>query len=104
VSTPNDVDLSQPRPPLTELLGVRDFRKKPLVVQAVRFENEQMGSLLAEWCGGTNDAAPDLVEIPTLEGIMEVQLGDWIVRGIAGEFYPVQADIFDATFDLVWPT
>jgi hypothetical protein len=39
--------------------------------------------------------------IPTLEGLMLGVEGDWIIRGVKGEFYPCKADIFEATYDEV---
>lgn len=41
------------------------------------------------------------VEIKTLEGTMRGDVGDWIIRGIKGEFYPCKHDIFIATYDAV---
>lgn len=43
----------------------------------------------------------DRVLIDTLEGTMEAKAGDWIVRGIKGELYPVKKDIFEATYERV---
>lgn len=39
--------------------------------------------------------------IQTLEGVMEVKPTDWVIRGVAGEFYPCRADIFDKTYEEV---
>lgn len=39
--------------------------------------------------------------IPTLEGEMRADLGDWIICGVKGEFYPCKPDIFDATYEPV---
>jgi hypothetical protein len=41
------------------------------------------------------------IRIRTLEGVMTVSNGDWIVRGIRGEFYPVKPDIFAQTYEAV---
>ena len=41
------------------------------------------------------------MRIETLEGEMTANLGDWVVKGVKGEFYPIKADIFEATFELV---
>lgn len=96
------------------------FRKKPVIIDATRFPVEVPDSLnadynrafvdLANWCGG---ACVDLttvegkfaprIRIITLEGIMEAQPGDWIIKGVKGEFYPCKPDIFDATYDPVLP-
>jgi hypothetical protein len=39
--------------------------------------------------------------IPTLEGTMRCEIGDWIIKGVAGEFYPCKPDIFAATYEEV---
>jgi hypothetical protein len=43
----------------------------------------------------------EYVQIKTLEGIMIGVVGDWIIKGVKGEFYPCKPDIFEATYDLV---
>lgn len=81
------------------------YRKKPVVVEAHRvtvFNLEQ----ISEWCGGsvvrgTADARHRLIAIRTLEGVMEAAVGDYVIRGIKGEFYPCKPDIFEATYDEV---
>ncbi|ACU35596.1 hypothetical protein [Actinosynnema mirum] len=79
---------------------VQTFRKRPVTIEAVRFESAQDGSRIAEWCGGTNEVAPDQIQITTPEGVMCAGLGDWVIRGVAGEFYPCKHSIFEATYDL----
>ena len=39
--------------------------------------------------------------ISTLEGDMQADYGDWIIKGIAGEFYPCKPDIFEQTYEEV---
>jgi len=80
------------------------YRKKPVVVDAFR-----VGSVpykkLAEWCGGTplrGESNRILgIVIPTLEGDMRANDGDYIIRGVQGEFYPCKPEIFDATYEPV---
>lgn len=85
------------------------FRKKPVVIEAVRFDHTN-GVFVAGWCGGRWDveAKPSdptdvaqWITIPTLEGLMRADVGDWIIRGVAGEFYPCRSDIFEATYERV---
>lgn len=53
-----------------------------------------------KWCGGRAvDFGPYAAVIPTLESEMFVQDGDWIIRGVKGEFYPCRADIFEMTYE-----
>jgi len=75
------------------------FRKKPVVIEARLFESIGDGSLIAQWCGGSNEASPEHVDIATLEGTMRADLGDWIIKGVQGEFYPCKPDIFAATYE-----
>jgi hypothetical protein len=80
------------------------FRKKPVVIDAVQFThpNKNDGEMLAhlEGCIGWH-ATSDGIVIPTLEGDHLASPGDWIIRGIKGEYYPCKPDIFDATYEPV---
>lgn len=42
---------------------------------------------------------PEGISVKTLEGVMTASVGDWIIRGVQGEFYPCKPDIFDATYE-----
>ncbi len=80
------------------------FRKKPIVIEAKRV-GAPAYKALAEWCGGMIiyglNRKPDGIGIETLEGTMEASRGDWIIRGIKGEFYPCKPDIFAETYEAV---
>lgn len=79
------------------------FRKKPVVIDAVLWDGtEEVGRKLRAWSdhrvrhhGGTS------IFIETLEGSMEAKIGDWIIRGVKGEFYPVKDEIFRQTYEAV---
>lgn len=80
------------------------FIKKMVTVEARRFEtNNEPDDLnmnaLCEWIGGAAHHDGTSIYIKTLEGEMRADVGDWIIRGVAGEFYPCKSDIFDATYD-----
>lgn len=83
------------------------FRKKPVVVDAVRFDGTPGGAvaLFEEFDvpGAKVVPAHDLqtgwLTIPTLEGVMRADAGDYVIRGVKGEFYPCKPDIFEATYD-----
>ncbi len=79
------------------------FRKKPVVIEAVQYRGERenfnevrdfVDSRLA-----LNHLGNGKLGIPTLEGIIEASPGDWIIRGVKGEFYPCKPDIFAATYE-----
>jgi hypothetical protein len=81
------------------------FRKKPVVIEAVRFDGTN-AQAVAEWVGEEQDGWTygdrcDYYEIETLEGTMTASPGDWIIRGVQGEFYPCKPDIFADTYEAV---
>jgi len=80
------------------------YRKRPVVIDAepyCRFGTTplQMEALCdgstCTWSGKKMKAP----HIHTLEGAMKVSEGDFIVRGVRGEFYPVKPDIFEQTYE-----
>lgn len=79
------------------------YRKKPVIIEARQFTTDVDGAV-ESWCGGyinsDVDGVPVLV-IDTLEGLMTARIGDWIIKGVAGEFYPCKPDIFKATYEPV---
>jgi hypothetical protein len=78
------------------------FRKKPVVIEAIQFIPTDTVNLLAflEGCAGWHIDGLDIV-IPTLEGDHHALPGDWIIRGVKGEYYPCKPDIFAMTYDAV---
>ena len=78
------------------------YRKKPVVVEAVVWngENQQEVFNFMGWKGVTWDALNGLV-IETLEGNHYASIMDYIIKGVAGEFYPCKPDIFNATYEKV---
>lgn len=80
------------------------YRKKPVVIEAFELTTENFNTVL-EWCGGeafTPDRLKDVaIDIKTLEGVMRANLGDYIIKGVQGEFYPCKPDIFKATYEFV---
>lgn len=79
------------------------FRKKPVVIEARELTHASHAEVAA-WCGGKTWSRPPMravtgITIPTLEGDMNADYGDWIIRGIKGEFYPCKPDIFAATYE-----
>lgn len=82
------------------------YTKKPVTIEARQFLPDTAVSV-ADWCYGDlvndDDAAQDdvplYIAISTLEGVMEAKLGDYIIKGVNGEFYPCKPDIFDKTYE-----
>ena len=80
------------------------YRKKPVVIEAVRW----LGNNHAEICEFFGDDFEPLeirgnegVYITTLEGVLRASVGDYIIKGVNGEFYPCKPDIFAKTYEPV---
>ena len=108
---------------ITESKPMTKFRKKPVVIEAVQFVEISRTKRKFGESVEYNDAdianfmrcaqlhmptAPSdkpegrtYLEIPTLEGVMQANVGDWIIKGVNGEFYPCKPDIFAKTYDAV---
>jgi len=82
------------------------FRKKPIVIEAKKWlGGTTSASEIEEWTRGSGreivwDGRTKL-SVPTEEGIMTANIGDWIIRGVKDEVYPCKPDIFKATYELV---
>lgn len=76
------------------------YRKKPVVIEAVQWTGKNLNDLLL-WAKRDIgvDLSTDQLKIKTLEGVMTADLGDWIIRGVKGEYYPCKPDIFEATYE-----
>lgn len=85
------------------------FRKKPVEIEAMQLpaqadaSTDAMWVQIAAWCGGRMvcDALGFCILIDTLEGQMRADQGDWVIKGVKGEFYPCKPDIFAATYEPV---
>ena len=92
---------------------MKSFRKKPVVVQAVQFvDSTEAIELIMNWIPKQSryllTPATENIEgrkrrlfILTLEGEMEVSMGDWVIKGVEGEFYPCKPSVFEKTYDVV---
>ncbi len=87
------------------------YRKKPLVVEALRFDGDFIYSdgtpYSPQWVMDALDSGGMFFEgqgelyIKTLEGTQHVSCGDYIIQGVKGELYPCKPDIFEATYEAV---
>jgi hypothetical protein len=83
------------------------FRKKPIIIEAMQTDGTvKTANTIREW---SNDQLRDhwcgkgqvAFSVQTLEGLMLASPGDWIIRGVRGEYYPCKPEIFAATYDPV---
>lgn len=78
---------------------VKQFRKRPLVVEAIRWDGSNEDELQAFMGGYLKRVIEDMLFICTLEGIMCAFVGDYIIKGVKGEFYSCKPDIFAETYE-----
>lgn len=94
---------------------IRQYRKKPVVIQALQWTGEDHREMF-EFLGGPTDeylsaSGPNFyidhtqieggLVIKTLEGQHLASIGDFIIKGVQGEFYPCKPDIFEKTYEEV---
>lgn len=84
------------------------YRKKPVIIEAIQFEDNSDRIIeIHEFMGGDTirvnyeDKVNPYLKIETLEGIMKASVGDYIIKGVNGEFYPCKPDIFEKTYERV---
>lgn len=84
------------------------FRKKPVIIEAMQFDGTNASATeIRKWVTenkglmSASGIAHGVLYIATLEGEMKISEGDWVIRGVAGEFYPCKPDIFTATYEPV---
>jgi hypothetical protein len=78
----------------------KQYKKKPITISALQFDGENLEDIRA-FCTPQPIRTDILntVVIPTREGDMVAGMGDYIIRGVKGEFYPCKPDIFAATYE-----
>lgn len=95
---------------------VNKYVKKPVVIEACLYDgtNKSLTDMLLTWGDSfvkaswivasghpNNTVRLDKLVIRTLEGDHTVSVGDMVIKGISGEFYPCKPDIFEKTYDAV---
>jgi hypothetical protein len=89
-------------------MQVQHYRKKPIVIEAMQLNFDNLEEF-EPWMDDQMDASGQwndgtvYIEIRTLEGVMTATQGDYIIKGVKGEFYPCKPDIFEATYEKVEP-
>lgn len=93
---------------------VQQFRKKPVVISAVQYDGSNEKEII-DFTGGAakyklavgssadgegGKQSYESFTIPTLEGNMQIAEGDFVIKGVKGEFYPCKSDIFEQTYEL----
>ena len=89
---------------------LKKYRKKPVEIEAIQLHMFNIDSLIEQMRRDGYEvesfSQPPMraisgLKIKTLEGTMQANFGDWIIKGVQGEYYPCKPDIFEKTYDLV---
>lgn len=83
---------------------IKKYRKRPVEVEAIQFDGwnwrEVHQFMNDEPLWFTQDFRKyEYILIRTLEGVMKASVGDYIIKGVHGEFYPCKPDIFRETYE-----
>jgi hypothetical protein len=93
---------------------VQKFKGKPVEIEAIQYTGKN-DFQIANWSNDSlypspvlepseNNQSGSYLQIKTSEGVMTAIVGDWIIKGVKGEFYPCKNDVFLMTYDVVIPT
>jgi len=83
------------------------FKKKPVIIDAIQWTGDNVPEIL-DFVGHSDIRMTNYTKegvevcdlyVNTLEGTMHAREGDWIIKGVHGEFYPCKPDIFEETYD-----
>ncbi len=80
---------------------IKKYRKKPVVIEAIQYDGANVQEII-EFTGGQASkpgGKSDHLIIPTSEGDMQATTGDFVIKGVKGEFYPCKPDIFSLTYE-----
>ena len=93
---------------------INKYKTRPCEIEAVQWDGtnvleiEQFAGQSVQWChdcvmryGDQNPYAGYMLYIRTLEGVMRADVGDYIIRGLKGEYYPCKPDVFNKKYEIV---
>ena len=78
------------------------YRKRPVEIEAIQWKGDNFVEI-DNFITIEHETYPKagIIKIPTLEGVMTATEGDYIIKGIDGEFYPCKPDIFKKTYEKI---
>lgn len=83
---------------------IKTYIKKPLAVQAVQWTGDNTDEIIGfggtvDGCNIISDIGKSYLVVRTLEGDLKISLGDYVIRGTSGEYYPCKPDIFKRIYE-----
>jgi len=83
---------------------IRKYRKRPVEIDAIQYRGDMNFNEIRLFVGNNHPLhhmGNQVLGIETLEGVMHANPGDYIIKGVSGEFYPCKPDIFAKTYEAV---
>ena len=87
---------------------IKKYIKKPIEIEAIQYLGDNLKEVedfidqtILVYTNSKVNGERGVLGIPTLEGIMQASIGDYIIKGVRGEYYPCKPDIFKITYDEV---
>lgn len=74
------------------------FRMKPMIVEAIQFFPDKL-PIEGVYKAGLTDYGEPIFVVKTLEGVMRLSTGDWLITGVVGEKYACKPDVFAMTYE-----
>lgn len=78
---------------------IEKFVKKPIIIEAIKYDGTNKVEIQEFMDRYLDDTQDKQLKIETLEGVMLANIGDYIIKGVTGEFYPCKPDIFEQTYE-----
>lgn len=85
---------------------IKKYIKKPVTIEAIQYLGDNLQEVedfidqsILLYTNTESNNEVGAIGIPTLEGIMRASIGDYIIKGVRGEYYPCKPDIFKLTYD-----
>lgn len=80
---------------------IEKFVKKPIIIEDIKYDGTNKVEIQEFMDRYLDDTQDNQLKIETLEGVMLANIGDYIIKGVTGEFYPCKPDIFAKTYDKI---
>lgn len=82
-------------------MSIFKAKKKPVIVECMKYNGAEDIEVAQNWLRNNFKIKNYNLYIVTLEGDMLISPGDYIIKGVNGEFYPCKSDIFEKTYDVM---
>lgn len=80
---------------------IKYYRKRPVAIRAIQYDGSNIQEIMLFTQHRVTICQNNVYTVQTLEGDMKISIGDFVIEGVNGEFYPCKPDIFEKTYEEV---